>query len=231
VVGVDREHAEVDDGDDLEDSMIVIQGDVSEPGVLEGACARAAADGLLIGWVNNAASVEAAPLDALSASHLATMLSVNIAAVARGTSLAVRAFRRNEVAGSIVNVGSVHSRLGFAGHALYDASKGAVDALARSAAAEAGPEGIRCNVVAPGAVMTEREARGRQISPPSSEPIPRAMFSSPEEIAEIIAFLISPASSAINGAVIRADRGLSSVFVDERWRGQDASGGVDANAL
>ncbi|MGN8552226.1 UNVERIFIED_CONTAM: SDR family oxidoreductase [Microbacterium sp. SLM126] len=220
VVGVERDPAVAR----LSALAELITGDVSTPGVLEAALDAATSHGRLVGWVSNAARVDADPASDPEGAFLAGVLAVNVSAVARGTALAVDRFLSDGTAGSIVTVSSVHSRIGFAGHAAYDASKGAVESLARSTAARVGPAGIRCNAVAPGAVLTEKEVRVRRSGPVGPESIPLAMFSTPEEIAEIVAFLVSPASSAINAAVIRADKGLSSVFVDEPWKVADPGG-------
>lgn len=196
----------------------VVVGDVADESVLREALDRAVVVGRLEAWVNNAAALRDVPLAEVDDDHMRRVLRINVEALVTGARLAVAEFRRTATAGSIVAVSSVHASVGFAAHPLYDASKGAVEAFCRSVAAEAGPHGIRCNAVAPGAVMTEREVEARRSGPLPVEPIPLAMFSSPEEIAAVVGFLTDPASAAINGAVIAADRGLSSVFVDDHWR-------------
>lgn len=202
----------------------VVVGDVADASVLQHALDRATAAGRLEAWVNNAAVLRDVPLAEVDDEHMRRVLRTNVEALITGTRLAVDEFRRVGTAGSIVAVSSVHARLGFAAHPLYDASKGAVEAFCRSVAAEAGPHGIRCNAVAPGAVMTEREVVAREAGPLPAEPIPLAMFSTPEEIANVVGFLTDPASSAITGAVIAADRGLSSLFVDDHWRSAPGRG-------
>lgn len=216
VVGIERDPvaARVHDG---APGVEVVVGDVADTAVLEHALDRATSRGHLEAWVSNAAVTRDRSLLEADAEHIASVLRTNIEAVVTGTRLAVARFLADGTEGSVVAVSSVHARLGFAAHPLYDASKGAVEAFCRSVAAEFGPRGIRCNAVAPGAVMTEREVEARRVATPVVEPIPRAMFSTPDEIAAVVDFLTDRGSAAINGAVIAADRGLSSVFADEHW--------------
>ena len=153
--------------------------------------------GPLTAWVNNAALIEQEPLHAASAAHIDRMLTTDLRAYVAGAQLAVRSFLATGAAGSIVSVSSVHARLAFAGYALYDICKAGVDGMTRTIAAEYGDRGIRANSVAPAAVMTEAEEAARRAAPPASEPIPLRMFSSPRDIAEVVAFLVSPLSAAI----------------------------------
>ena len=198
--------------------VVTVLGDVVAEGVLAEALTQAQHLGTLTAWVNNAAHTTGLPLRSLTETHLEAVLAVNVGAYVRGAALAVTEMVARGTRGAIVNVGSVHGRLAFPGFPMYDVSKGAVETLARAVAAEAGPHGVRCNTVAPGAVMVEREVAVRAAGPLPEEPIPPAMFATPEAIADVVAFLCSPASRAINGAVIAADGGLSSVFPDETWR-------------
>jgi NAD(P)-dependent dehydrogenase (short-subunit alcohol dehydrogenase family) len=191
----------------------VVAGDVCDDETLAAAARLAGQAGLLTAWVNNAALIEQEPLHAASASHIDRMLATDLRAYLAGSRLAVQGFLATGAAGSIVSVSSVHSRLAFAGYALYDICKAGVDGMTRTIAAEYGDRGIRANSVAPGAVMTEAEEAARRATPPAFEPIPLRMFSAPREIAEVVAFLASPLSAAINGAVIAADRGLSTTFL------------------
>lgn len=188
-------------------------GDVRDECTLLGARDLAESVAPLWAWVNNAAVVEIVPLLAVTREHIQRMLEIDYVAYLAGIRLAADWFLQARRAGSIVNIGSVHGRLGFPLHALYDSVKGAIEALTRSVVAEIGDRGIRVNTVAPGAVMTEREMSARAMAPPAMEPIAPSMFSSPEEIAAVVAFLAGDASSAINGAVIPADKGLSAGFL------------------
>jgi NAD(P)-dependent dehydrogenase (short-subunit alcohol dehydrogenase family) len=122
--------------------------------------------------------------------------------------------------GRIVFVGSVSGTAGRAGDSAYSASKAGVAMLARTLAAEQGPRGIRINCVCPGAVATPLtaplrtpEGEGAIAALMERHPSPRRkFFMEPGQIADLILFLVSPASSAINGAVIAADEGLTATM-------------------
>lgn len=99
--------------------------------------------------------------------------------------------------GRIVVIGSRTSR-GAAGRSQYVATKAALVGMVRSWAAELAPRGITANVVAPGATQTPMlSAPGRESSPPAMPPIGRLI--SPEEVAALVGFVLSPEAAAITG--------------------------------
>lgn len=100
--------------------------------------------------------------------------------------------------GSVVSVGARLVALGGAGSAAYVAAKAGVVALTRALAAENRARGIRFNVVSPGIIATEANRRAM----PDAD---RSAWTPPEQIAAVIAFLLSPASAPITGADIPVD--------------------------
>ena len=113
--------------------------------------------------------------------------------------------------GAIVNVSSVSSSLGFADHAAYCASKGALDALTRVMASELGRHGIRVNAVNPTIVLTPMGARAWS-DPAKADPmlkrIPMGRFIEPGEVAETVAYLLSERAAMVNGVALAVDGGL-----------------------
>lgn len=113
-------------------------------------------------------------------------------------------------AGSIVNISSVAGFKGLTGQANYCASKAGIINLTRSLAREVGRTGVRINTVAPGFVNTEMT---RGMDPKLIEmyinQIPFQRFGKPEEVAEVVLFLLSKKSNYIQGETIVVDGGLS----------------------
>ena len=137
---------------------------------------------------------------------------------AKGTFLMCReilgVWTRNAQAGVILNCGSVLARRPQSDHFAtvgYAASKGAIEALSRSAAAYYAPAGIRVNVIAPGLVRTAMSARAQE-DPRITEyithkqPLTKGMLSA-EDVAKTACFLLRRDSSPMTGQVITVDGG------------------------
>ncbi len=105
---------------------------------------------------------------------------------------------------SIVNISSAAGMVGFFGHGAYGSSKWGVRGLTKVAAIELGPE-IRVNSVHPGPIETDMLPAG---SPERFQRLPLARTGKPEEVAELVLFLASDASSYITGGEFTVDAGL-----------------------
>jgi NAD(P)-dependent dehydrogenase (short-subunit alcohol dehydrogenase family) len=111
--------------------------------------------------------------------------------------------------GSIVSLGSMAGQIGLAGGAAYGATKASLVALTRSWAAEFSASGVRVNAVTPGPVYTGGADHGLIDSLGKTTLIGRG--AQPEEIAQVIAFLLSDKASYLTGAVVPVDGGRTAV--------------------
>jgi 3-oxoacyl-[acyl-carrier protein] reductase len=111
--------------------------------------------------------------------------------------------------GRIVNLASVSGILGTAGQANYASSKAGIIALTKSFARELGKRNICVNAIAPGFILTEMtEQLSDQVKADYIANIPLKRSGTPNDIANVVSFLISPAASYITGTVINVSGGL-----------------------
>jgi NAD(P)-dependent dehydrogenase (short-subunit alcohol dehydrogenase family) len=160
--------------------------------------------------VNNAGIFKAADFLDITEADWDAVIDVNL----KGAFLVAQAVARHMAAsggGSIVNMSSVNGVMAIPSIASYNVSKGGVDQLTRVMALALADRGIRVNAVAPGTIATElaknavlgsEEAKARIMSR-----TPMRRLGEPEEIAEVVAFLLSDASSYLTGEIVYADGG------------------------
>lgn len=151
-------------------------------------------------WFGPTAELDTDTFDELFASNVRAAYQL-VAALAPG--MAERGH------GSILSVDSMAGHIGLAGGAAYGATKMALTAMTRAWAAEFSPSGVRVNTVAPGPVFTDESKRDLIENLAATTLFKRG--AQPQEIAEVIAFLVSPKASYITGAVIAVDGGRTAV--------------------
>ena len=173
--------------------------------------------------VNNAGIPS--PMISITEIDVATIdqvLAVNVRGVILGAKHAALAMLQTG-SGSIINIGSVAGHRGGLSAHVYSASKGAVSAFTRSAAAELGEKGIRVNTISPGAIVTGIFGKSAGLEGSKADrvagvvkeifatiqPIPRAGL--PDDIAQAAVFLASDASGFVNGQDIVIDGGQTAV--------------------
>ncbi|MES2959640.1 MAG: SDR family NAD(P)-dependent oxidoreductase [Pseudomonadota bacterium] len=173
--------------------------------------ATLAAFGRVDGLVNNAGIFRAGPFLDIGEADWDAVIDVNL----KGHFLVGQAVARQLVAqcggGAIVNMSSVNARLTIASIASYNASKGGIDQLTRVMALALAEHGIRVNGVAPGTIATELAARAVLTSEEAKARImsrtPMKRLGEPDEIAGVVAFLLSDAASYMTGDTLLVDGG------------------------
>ena len=113
--------------------------------------------------------------------------------------------------GSIVNIGSMAGELGLAGGAAYGATKAALSTMTRAWAAEFSGSGVRVNLVAPGPVHTLGDQPVGDLIAHLGTTTAMKRPASPEEIAEVVAFLSSRRASYVTGAIVPVDGGRTAI--------------------
>jgi NAD(P)-dependent dehydrogenase (short-subunit alcohol dehydrogenase family) len=169
--------------------------------------------GPITGLVNNAGVTGGfARFEAVTSATLTQVFAVNVIGAMLCAREAVRRMstRKGGRGGAIVNVSSRAAQIGGAGEWVhYAASKGALDTFTLGLAREVAVEGIRVNAVAPGHVLTGLHATsgdpGRMTRLAPTIPMGRA--GTPEEIAEAVLWLLSPAASYTTGAILAVSGG------------------------
>jgi NAD(P)-dependent dehydrogenase (short-subunit alcohol dehydrogenase family) len=147
------------------------------------------------------------PFESLTLRHWDFTLALNVRAFFE----LVQALRPALGDGSaVVAVSSAGAVRAVPAYAAIGSSKGALESLARHLAAEFAPQGIRVNIVSPGSVLTEawnafpdKDARVAE----AVARTPRGQLTSPEEVAMLVRFLVSPASQGIVGQTLVIDGG------------------------
>jgi len=181
---------------------IAVQADMAKKADIERLFAEAKkAFGRLDVLVNNAGIYEFAPLENVSEELFHKQFNVNVLGLILATQAAAKLF--DGAGGSVVNVSSVVSTLGFPNASVYSGTKGAVDSITRSLAKELGPRGIRVNAVNPGMVETEgthtagiAESEMRQQVEAQT---PLGRIGQPQDIATLATFLASLDAAWITG--------------------------------
>jgi 3-oxoacyl-[acyl-carrier protein] reductase len=184
--------------------------DLADKASVEAFC-DAAQETTYFGLVHNAGQ----PYDALAAMMMQdkaeAAMQVNFWSLTRIAKTVMRGMIRAR-AGRIVAIGSVAALQGNPGNAAYAASKGALISYCRTLAIETAKRGVTVNTIAPGFIDTDMMAPYAAYRADMEKQIPAGRFAKPQEIAGLVAFLMSDSAAYITGAVLPVDGGLTSMI-------------------
>ena len=162
---------------------------------------------------NAAASKGLGPVEDYSLEDVQATLDLTFTSLWKCLQVEVKSLKKQSIPASIVNISSNSAIKGYAFNSIYAASKAAVNNLTQSVAKEVARNGIRVNAVSPGTINTPGVKRYFESEPKAKEMLEKSSLlrriGEPEEIGELVSFLLSDRSSFITGQVISVDGGSS----------------------
>lgn len=195
------------------DSMrvLAINADVSQPNQVQAAINQVEQKfGRIDALVNNAGVAVFKPIGQTSFEEFRHVLGTNLDGAFLCSQACVEVMKKSGDGGAIVNIASISGLRASTLRVAYGTSKAALLHLTKQQAVELGTVGIRANAVAPGPVDTEMAKLVHSVAIRSDyyDTIPMNRYGTPEEIANAVGFLCSPAASFINGQFLAVDGGF-----------------------
>jgi 3-oxoacyl-[acyl-carrier protein] reductase len=190
--------------------ILVFQGDAAQTH-----SATEAIDGLLEAWdrldilVNNAGITRDGLLLRMKEDDWDAVINTNLKSVFNFSKAAYRPMMRQR-SGKIINISSVIGRIGNPGQTNYAASKAGIIGFSKSLAKELAGRDVCVNVVAPGYVATDMtESLAENVRQQMLDTVPLGRAADPEDVANAVLYLASPAADYITGHVLHVDGGLA----------------------
>jgi|TARA_B100001059_G_scaffold96920_1_gene96175 NAD(P)-dependent dehydrogenase (short-subunit alcohol dehydrogenase family) len=162
---------------------------------------------------NAAASKGLGPVENYSLEEVQATLDLTFTSLWKCLQIEIKTLKEQSVSSSIVNISSNSAIRGYAFNSIYAASKAAVNNLTQSVAKEVARNGIRVNAISPGTINTPGVRQYFEAEPKAKDMLEKSSLlrriGEPEEIGELVSFLLSDRSSFITGQVISVDGGSS----------------------
>lgn len=162
--------------------------------------------------VNNAGVLKPASVFKTTPEDFSSMVDINVGGTFNCTREAALRMREADNGGRIVNVASMLGQVSVAGFSIYGAAKAAIIQFTKISALEFAKFGVQVNAVLPGYVrtpMSDGAQEDEKLFQMIVDRIPAGRFAEPEEIAESVGYLVSPAGEYITGTSILIDGGYS----------------------
>lgn len=163
--------------------------------------------------VNNAGSNRPEPFQDVSDENLDAILNLNVRAIFRTARAAARVMLKTNAAGSIIHMSSQMGHVGSPNRTVYCMTKHAVEGLTKAMAVELAPQNIRVNSIAPTFIetpMTKPMLEKPEFREFVDRMIPLGRIGTPEDIANAVLYLASPASNMVTGHSLIIDGGWTS---------------------
>lgn len=187
------------------------QADLADKAAVNQLLATLENEGPYSGFVHNAGQSYDALAVMLDQDRAEAAMQVNLWSFTRLATGLVRSMMRARD-GRVVVIGSIAAERGNQGNAAYAATKAALLGYARTLAVEIASRNITVNYVAPGFIDTEMISKYGKFLEQMKGQIPAKRFATPEDVAGIVTFLLSPAAAYITGAYLPVDGGLTAAM-------------------
>jgi NAD(P)-dependent dehydrogenase (short-subunit alcohol dehydrogenase family) len=207
--------------------LVGVTGDATDEMVVAHAADLAERAAPLRGWVNNAAVFRDASVHEAPVGEVLDLIGQNLHPAVVGSAVAVRTFLAAGDGGAIVNVSSHQAQRPVPGCLPYATAKAAIEGLTRALAVDYGPAGIRVNAVALGSINTQRyesylaglpQDGAAAVRDDMRRLHPLGRVGQADEVAETVAYLLSPEAGFISGATIPVDGGRAARGSDPEAR-------------